>query len=220
MVNKRGNKGQLWTQSSVSSMAGRERWVLLGDYPKQELPIGALWPSQHYRTDRSLQDPCRLSSGSTMPSFQHCQGSRWGFVSFTCTSGFPSKGNAGPQVQRISHTLSVYTLMEEVVGQAAEHGFPAVWMHILGSGLQGEKQSTLVVLQSSLLFSRTSKSLCQIQMKYRVNYYLLLKLCSGFSVPPNSEKYQLWIQILFIIWNEIQVLLSKVLLLILIMHIL
>lgn len=76
MINKCDNKGWLWTQSLVSSVVSREQWALLGDDPKQKFPIGALWPSQHYRTDRSLQGPCRLSS--CMASFQHREGGRWG----------------------------------------------------------------------------------------------------------------------------------------------
>lgn len=63
-------------------MVGKEWWVLLGDDPKQKFPTGALWPSQHCRTDRSLQDPCRLSLCSSMASFQHCERGRWGLCFF------------------------------------------------------------------------------------------------------------------------------------------
>lgn len=82
MINKCDNKDWLWTQGLVSCMVGRDCWVLLGGNSKQKFPTGALWSSQHYRTDRSLQDPCRLSSCSTMPSFQYCKGSRWGLCFF------------------------------------------------------------------------------------------------------------------------------------------
>lgn len=42
----------------------------------------------------------------------------------------PSKGNAGPQVERISRIIPLYSLVGKIVGKAAEHIFPAVWMHL------------------------------------------------------------------------------------------
>lgn len=74
--------------------------------------------------------PCRLSSRGTMASFQLHEGSKRVCVSFTCASGFPSKGNAGPQVERISHIIPLYSLVGKTVGKTAEHIFPAVWMHL------------------------------------------------------------------------------------------
>jgi len=59
-----------------------------------------------------------------MASFQLCEGSRRGCVPFACASGFPSKGNAGPHVERISHIVPVSSLKGKIVGPTAEHMFP------------------------------------------------------------------------------------------------
>lgn len=98
MINKCDNKGWLWTQGSDFCMVSRECWALLGDNTKQKLPTGALWPSQHYRTDRSLQDPCRTLAGSAHAapcphSITARWGVRWGLCFFHLyISNFSPKG--------------------------------------------------------------------------------------------------------------------------------
>lgn len=117
-------------------MVSREWWVLLGDDPKQKFPTGTLWLRQHYWADRSLQDPCRLSSAAPWPHSSTVRGVGWGCVSFTCTSVFYPKGSAIHKY-RGYHILLQFILWWKKLWGELQMIFPAVWMHMLGSRLQG-----------------------------------------------------------------------------------
>lgn len=147
--------------------------------------------------------PCRRSLWDTVASFQLHEGSIWCCVSFTGASGIPFKGNVGPQVESVSHIIPVYSLMGEIAGNIPFLCVNAPGVHIMGSGLQGTLWTVLVLFQSSLLLSRISKSLIQLQMKCKVNTYLFTKLCSEISLSQNWKKYKLWTQFLFVYHLEL-----------------
>lgn len=197
-------------------MAGRARQILLGYDSKQKLPRGALWLSQNtIGLTGPPAKPRRLGSRGTVASFQPCEGSRRGCVSGLCIRiSFQRKCRSTGR-ENITYHCSLFPEGKSPGANRRAYlpccpGAPGV--HSPRSGLRGAPRGALMILQSSLLLSGTSKPLSQLQMKCRVNKYLLLKLCSGISLPPNSEKHKLWTSYcFFIIWNETQVPLSKVL---------
>lgn len=184
-------------------MVGGERWILLGDDSKQRLPSGLFgWANLKGVTGPTAK-PCRLSSRGTVASFQLHEGSKRVCVSFTCAS-FQRKCRSTGR-ENITYHSTLFPGGKNC-GESSRAYLSccvdAPGEHIPGSGWRGALWNALMVLQSSLLLSRTSNSFSQLQMKCRVNNYLLLKLWSGICLPPNSEMHKLWTQLLFLYHRE------------------